>query len=154
PIPDLSLKTDDALLRYAYYRERIAGVWAKGVWHKQYDLAATEADGGGCQSDCNSVVIKNGVKEWCVQITNSSGHTGWGMSLRLNHDDFWDDATSRISAPTKVRSSIAGSSPAPPRTHRPSANRSVCSDSMLPIPARIRIAPSPRHLQNPCSDGT
>ena len=90
-IADLSLKTDDVLLRYAYYSEGIADVWAKGVWHKRYYLAATEADGGGCQSDCNSVVIKNGVKEWWVQITNSSGNTGWMMSFRLNHDDFWDD---------------------------------------------------------------
>jgi len=91
PIADLSLKTDDVLLRYAYYSEGIADVWAKGVWHKRYYLSATEAKGGGCQSDCNSVVIKNGVKEWWVQITNSSGNTGWVMSLRLNHDDFWDD---------------------------------------------------------------
>ena len=91
PIPDLSLKNDDVLLRYAYYGEGVADVWAKGVWHKQYYLAATQADGGGCQSDCNSVVIKNGVKEWWVQITNSSGNTGWVMSLRLNHGDFWDD---------------------------------------------------------------
>jgi hypothetical protein len=90
PIPDLSLKNDDVLLRYAYHGEGVADVWAKGAWHKQYYLAATEADGGGCQSNCNSVVIKNGVKEWWVQTTNSSGNTGWVMSLRLNHSDFWD----------------------------------------------------------------
>jgi hypothetical protein len=73
-----------------YYGEGIAKIWAKGEWHDQYYLAAREIDGAGCQNQCNSIVIKNGIKEWWVEIRNSSGHTEWVLGNRITYDDFWD----------------------------------------------------------------
>jgi hypothetical protein len=91
PVEDLSLQKDDVVLRYFQYGEGFADIWAKGQWHLQYYLATTNPDGTGCRHQCNSVPLKKGVREWWVEVRNSSGQTGWVLALRRNGDDTWDD---------------------------------------------------------------
>lgn len=93
PIPELSAQTDDVVLRYSDYGEGFAKVWAKGEWHDEYYLAAKEMSGAGCQNQCNSIVVKNGIREWWVEIRNSSGHTEWVLGTRSTHGDFWDSGS-------------------------------------------------------------
>ncbi|MGB9284539.1 MAG: hypothetical protein WCB59_11030, partial [Candidatus Sulfotelmatobacter sp.] len=33
PIPDISLQPGDIILRYWYYADGVADIWAKGAWH-------------------------------------------------------------------------------------------------------------------------
>jgi hypothetical protein len=94
PFPDIDLKPGDIILRYGYLGEGGANIWAKGVWHKEYDLwRATEKDGkAGCQakSACNSKVIEDGIKEQWVQVKTSRGYTGWVLASKVSRAMFWD----------------------------------------------------------------
>jgi hypothetical protein len=94
PFPDIYLKPGDIVLRYGYLGEGVANVWAKGVWHKDFDLGrTTEKDGkAGClaQDECNSKVIEEGIKEQWVQVKTSGGHTGWELASKVTRAVFWD----------------------------------------------------------------
>lgn len=91
PVDDLSLQKDNVVLRYFQYGEGFADIWAKGLWHMQYYLATTNQNGTGCRRQCNSIVLKIGVREWWVEVRNSSGQTGWVLATRRDGDDSWDD---------------------------------------------------------------
>lgn len=91
PIPEISVQKDEVVLRYTQYGEGFADVWAKGVWHKQYYLAATSQNGTGCRHQCNSIVIKRGIRESWVKVQNSSGQTGWVPVGDGNFDDLCAD---------------------------------------------------------------
>ena len=93
PISDLALQPGDVVLRYSYKNEDSANIWAKGHWHRGYQLETSETlpKGSGCQQDCNSVVSENGVKEWWVQVKIGAGATGWVLAFKLTHDLIWDD---------------------------------------------------------------
>jgi hypothetical protein len=90
PIPDLDLKPGDIVLRYAYFGEGEATIWAKGVWHQRYDLSKTsEKDGRfGCpasQGACTSKVIEDGIRETWVQVTTATKVTGWLLDSESTH---------------------------------------------------------------------
>jgi len=93
PFPDLNLVPGDIILRYGYFGEGVANMWAKGVWHREYDLGrTTEKDAkSGCLSDeCDSRVIEEGVKEHWVQIKTGTGVMGWMLADKITHGKFWD----------------------------------------------------------------
>jgi hypothetical protein len=94
PFTDIHMAPGDIILRYGYSGEGVANVWAKGAWHKGYDLGrTTEKDGkAGClaQDGCNSKVIEEGIKERWVQVKTSSGHTGWVLDFKDTRGAFWD----------------------------------------------------------------
>jgi hypothetical protein len=93
PFPDIYLKPGDIILRYGHLGEGVANIWAKGVWHKEYDLWRTTGKDGrtGClaQDECNSKVIEEGIQEHWVQVKTSGGHTGWVSSLKVTRGAFW-----------------------------------------------------------------
>ena len=93
PFQDIHLMPGDIILRYGYLGEGVANIWAKGVWHKEYDLGrTTEKDGTGCSAltECDSKVIEEGVKEHWVQVKTSSGLTGWLLATTVTRGKFWD----------------------------------------------------------------
>src|ERR1035441_1517330 len=57
-------------LRYAYFGEGQADLWAKGCWYGNSDAGfITEIDGTGCQGNlCAARVTKNGTKIWWLRI--------------------------------------------------------------------------------------
>jgi hypothetical protein len=95
PFPDIYLKPGDIILRYEYLGEGVANIWAKGVWHKEYDLVrTTEKDGKtGCLAGdyCNSKVIEEGIKERWVQVKTSSGRTGWVLAFKVTRAAIWNN---------------------------------------------------------------
>lgn len=78
PVPALSLRTGDKVLRYMYHGEGVADIWANGKWTKEADCSfVTEKNGDGCGRDCAGVVEQDGNKEWWVKVRTESGLIGW-----------------------------------------------------------------------------
>lgn len=52
------------------------------------------AKGGGCgfaeKTSCTIAIVKNGVKEWWVQVKTGSGFTGWVLARKSDGDKSWD----------------------------------------------------------------
>lgn len=94
PFSDLDLKPGEIILRYAYFAEGEANIWAKGVWHQRYNLwTTTEKDGrSGClaQDACTSRVIEDGIHEMWVQVKTSAGLTGWVLDSKSTRGLFQD----------------------------------------------------------------
>lgn len=92
PIPELSLKSGDTMLRYESSGE-IADIWSNGVWHNGYHVwKTTEKDGSGCNAKdtCNSLVTENGVKEWWIQVKTAEGRSGWVLDRTNDRGQFKD----------------------------------------------------------------
>jgi hypothetical protein len=90
--PDIGLQPGDIILRYEV-REGHANIWARGVWHKGYDLwTAVERDGTGCRANdaCDSKVIENGITERWVQVKTDTGLTGWVLDSKITRGVYWD----------------------------------------------------------------
>jgi hypothetical protein len=94
PFRTIRLAPGDIILRYGYLGEGVANIWAKGVWHREYDLGrTTEKDGkAGClaQQECDSRVIEEGVKEYWVRVKTNGGLTGWTLASKVTRGRFWD----------------------------------------------------------------
>ena len=91
PISGLSVEPGDIILRYDYFGEGEANIWAKGIWHNHYDLPTlTEKNGAGCQSRCDSIVTEDGVKEWWVQVKTGSRQAGWVLATKDTGGVYWD----------------------------------------------------------------
>lgn len=77
----MHLEPGDTILRYAYFGEGQADLWAKGCWYGNADAAfITEMDGSGCHGDrCAAKVTKNGIKIWWLRIVLPDGRTGWSL---------------------------------------------------------------------------
>lgn len=89
---DLSLKPGDVVLRYGDHADGYSDFWARGVWYTEYFEQIVDK-GGRCgfaagfgQGGCTVVIIKNGAKEWWVQVKTSSGSTGWVLAAKLVGD--------------------------------------------------------------------
>jgi hypothetical protein len=91
-MPDLSLLPGDVILRYWYYEEGVADIWANGQWHDEYDLSSTtEKEGTGCTfQGCDSVVKEDGIKEGWVQVKTASGIVGWARAFTSTRGAFVD----------------------------------------------------------------
>jgi hypothetical protein len=78
-IEKMHLEPGDTILRYAYFGEGQADLWAKGCWYGNSDAGfITEIDGTGCQGNlCAARVTKNGTKIWWLRIILPDGRTGW-----------------------------------------------------------------------------
>jgi len=98
PIPDLSLKPGDTFLRYDTFGEGDANIWVHGVWHKDIDLSrTTEKDGAGCgNSECDSIVVENGIRERWVQVKTRAGATAWMIDWTFTGDTFSDSGNFAI----------------------------------------------------------
>jgi hypothetical protein len=81
PIPELSLRTGDIILRYMYRGEGFADIWVKGQWKKEYDCSfITEQDGSGCSRKCSAKVVSYGRKDWWVRLETNQGSIGWAKA--------------------------------------------------------------------------
>ena len=89
--PDIGLQPGDIIVRYELLGEGHANIWAKGVWHKGYDLwRAVETDGTGCRAEeCDSKVIENGISERWVQVKTDS-IIGWVLESKITRGVLWD----------------------------------------------------------------
>jgi hypothetical protein len=78
PVPHLSLKAGDEVLRYAERGEGNANFWSNGRWYRNSDLAfVANVDGSGCQSGCKARVIETGSKTRWFRIRLTDGRSGW-----------------------------------------------------------------------------
>ena len=81
---DGHLKAGDEVLLYGSSSDGNYDAWAKGMWFTYfYENIAGKGDSCGFadKSECNLVIIKNGVSEWWVQVKTSSGLTGWMLAV-------------------------------------------------------------------------
>jgi hypothetical protein len=92
PMPDLSLKPGDTFLRYDTFGEGDANIWVNGIWHKDINMwRTTEKNGTGCgNSDCDSIVVANGMRERWVRVKSAAGAIGWMQGSKSTGDTFWD----------------------------------------------------------------
>lgn len=89
-IPALSLKPGDIILRYGYGSEGFANFWVKGAWQKDDYFGTTEKDGSGCRaSECESVVMEDGIKESWVQVKTNTGAVGWTLVAKSSLGIHW-----------------------------------------------------------------
>lgn len=88
-IPEIHASSGDKILRYGVRGEDDAVVWVKGRPLQLYALQASESDGTGFQFSVDAKVIHNGIKEWWVRVTTSSGKAGWVLGDRQEHGAFW-----------------------------------------------------------------
>lgn len=88
----LPLKPGDVILRYGHDRDWDWRFWAKGVWFTERIDQVLEKN-TPCdlpdKSGCDDTVIKNGVKEWWVQVKRRNGHSGWVLAAKIAHDKSW-----------------------------------------------------------------
>lgn len=92
PDADLSLKAGDEVLLYGFHRDGNYDAWAKGVWFTYFsENIAGKGDSCGFadKSQCNLVIIKNGVSEWWVEVNVDSGRTGWVLVNKYTGDNHW-----------------------------------------------------------------
>ena len=93
PILDPPLKPGDVILRYGLDGNWDWRFWAKGVWFTKRTDEVVEKN-TPCdlpdKSGCYDTVIKNGVKEWWVQVKRRNGHSGWILAGKSTHDKPWN----------------------------------------------------------------
>jgi hypothetical protein len=93
-IPQIDLERGDIILRYEQLGEGVVNMWAKGIWHKEYDLSRTTSKDGktGClaQDHCDSKVIEDGTMERWVQVKTNRGDTAWMLNFKDTRGVFWD----------------------------------------------------------------
>jgi hypothetical protein len=79
-IKNMNLVPGDAILRYAYFGEGEADLWAKGCWYGRTDASfVREFDGTGCQGNsCYAKVTKKGARAWWLRVMLTDGSMGWG----------------------------------------------------------------------------
>jgi hypothetical protein len=91
-VKGVSLKPGDAVLRYGFNSDGTYELWAKGVWFTHDDeVIAEKGDicGFGDKDQCTIVIIKDGVREWWVEVKTSSGRTGWVLAGKSTRGALW-----------------------------------------------------------------
>ena len=87
------LKAGDVILCYGFHFDGNYDFWAKGVWFTYY-YEAIAGKGDTCgfadKNQCIVVIIKDGVREWWVQVKTSSERTGWVLAHKSTRGAFWD----------------------------------------------------------------
>ncbi len=92
PDADLSLKAGDEVFLYGFHSDGDYDAWARGIWFTySYENIAAKGDSCGFadKSQCNLVIVKNGVKEWWVQVRTNTGITGWMLTFKFTGDKRW-----------------------------------------------------------------
>jgi hypothetical protein len=92
PDADLSLVAGDEVLLYGDHSDGNYDAWAKGRWFT-YFIETIAAKGDRCgfadKSQCTLVIIKNGVREWWVQVRTRTGSMGWMLAFKVTGDARW-----------------------------------------------------------------
>ncbi len=89
-----SLKVGDVALVYGLDADENIVFWAKGLWFAVWIEAVGEkghcgfASGFG-RAGCTVDVIRNGVREWWVQVKTSAGLRGWVLAEKFSGRENW-----------------------------------------------------------------
>jgi hypothetical protein len=88
----VSLKSGDVVFRYGNHADGYSDFWTRGVWYTEYWEEIVVKD-GWCgfadKSECTVEIVKNGVREWWVQVKTSNGSTGWVLARKSSGDKTW-----------------------------------------------------------------
>jgi|HubBroStandDraft_1064217.scaffolds.fasta_scaffold00006_61 hypothetical protein len=86
----------DPALRYGLNSDGYWNLWAKGAWHKISAEEVVEKGsvcGFGDKSQCSVQIVKNGRKEWWIEVKTDTGQDGWVLVGKTTPDRIWQSRT-------------------------------------------------------------